>query len=44
MPDPHALSNDEIGDAKTQLENQKLSANALDPDMKIKQNYQRKTQ
>jgi hypothetical protein len=42
MPDPHALNNEDIAELKAQVEKQSKIQSALDPDMKIKQNYQRK--
>ena len=39
MPDPHALN-----EGESQQQNQQQVVSALDPDMKIKQNYQRKPQ
>ena len=42
MPDPHALNEEDLADIKSQVEKQTKIQSALDPDMKIRNNYQRK--
>ncbi len=42
MPDPHAINEEDVADLRAQVEKQSKIQSALDPDMKIRQNYQRK--